>query len=156
MATLYEGAKGPQVIELQQLLSRVGFKPGPADGAFGPHTKAAVEAFQRAHGLEPDGVVGPKTWGALREATAPAPVAPPIPTAPAAPAAQPTLKLGSRGPAVAEAQRLLRQAGLKPGPADGDFGPRTQAAVQAFQHQQGLTADGIVGPKTWAALKGGP
>ena len=35
------------------------------DGEFGPHTRRALVAFQRAHGLTPDGVVGRSTWGAL-------------------------------------------------------------------------------------------
>ncbi|HTE67604.1 MAG TPA: NlpC/P60 family protein [Actinomycetes bacterium] len=35
------------------------------DGEFGPLTRRALLAFQRAHGLTPDGVVGPSTWGAL-------------------------------------------------------------------------------------------
>ena len=35
------------------------------DGEFGPHTRRALVAFQRAHGLTPDGVVGRGTWGAL-------------------------------------------------------------------------------------------
>ena len=36
--------------------------------------------------------------------------------------------------------------------ADGDFGSETKKAVKAFQTDKGLQVDGIVGPKTWAAL----
>jgi peptidoglycan hydrolase-like protein with peptidoglycan-binding domain len=55
---------------------------------------------------------------------------------------------------VAHLQRLLIEHGHDPGPVDGVFGPRTDAAVRAFQVERGLAADGIVGPLTWAALNG--
>jgi peptidoglycan hydrolase-like protein with peptidoglycan-binding domain len=58
-----------------------------------------------------------------------------------------TLRLGDSGDAV----RAVQQA-LKTGSIDGEFGPATQQAVVAFQTASGLTADGIVGPKTLAAL----
>ncbi|MGG3846690.1 peptidoglycan-binding domain-containing protein [Aeribacillus composti] len=35
---------------------------------------------------------------------------------------------------------------------DGVFGPKTEAAVKAYQRRHGLKADGIVGPKTWNAM----
>jgi peptidoglycan hydrolase-like protein with peptidoglycan-binding domain len=44
----------------------------------------------------------------------------------------------------------LNNANLK---VEGNFGPATKAAVQAFQKKKGLKVDGIVGPNTWAALK---
>jgi N-acetyl-anhydromuramyl-L-alanine amidase AmpD len=72
--------------------------------------------------------------------------------APAAPIAakdsqnRPTLRRGSSGDAVAGLQARL---GL---PADGIFGPRTEAGVRSFQRQHGLVPDGIVGPLSWRAL----
>jgi putative chitinase len=53
---------------------------------------------------------------------------------------------------VLEIQRALIARGYDPGAADGVWGPLTKEAVKAFQKDQGLTADGIVGPKTLAAL----
>lgn len=49
------------------------------------------------------------------------------------------LRLGDTGPAVAELQELLRANGFDPGPVDGIFGPRTEAAVVAAQRHYGLT-----------------
>jgi cell wall-associated NlpC family hydrolase len=59
------------------------------------------------------------------------------------------LRKGDRGPAVAAIQRAL---GIS---ADGIFGPQTKAAVKAFQARNGLEVDGIVGPMTRGALGGG-
>jgi peptidoglycan hydrolase-like protein with peptidoglycan-binding domain len=53
-----------EVKALQALLLARGF-PVEVDGFFGNGTQAAVEDFQRAHGLEDDGIVGPRTWAAL-------------------------------------------------------------------------------------------
>ncbi len=63
---LREGAQGDAVARLQTLLQRRGVFEGGADGDFGPMTLAAVKAAQEKLGLEPDGVVGPATWEALR------------------------------------------------------------------------------------------
>jgi lysozyme len=62
---LREGARGAEVVVLQDDLRRHGFNPGASDGVFGPMTLRAVLAFQRADGLAADGVVGPLTWAAL-------------------------------------------------------------------------------------------
>jgi len=84
---LREGDTGTQVRDLQRSLKQAGFDPGTVDGKFGPRTERAVEAFQRARGLDQDGVAGKRTNGALNQATraaggAPAPTA--AGTAPAA------------------------------------------------------------------------
>jgi peptidoglycan hydrolase-like protein with peptidoglycan-binding domain len=71
--------------------------------------------------------------------------------APPQPASQ-VLKLGDAGPEVRDLQERLRAAHFSPGVIDGIFGPHTQGAVVAFQVEQGLVADGEVGPSTSAAL----
>lgn len=63
--------------------------------------------------------------------------------------AEPTLKKGSQGTAVRDLQEALTQLGFGPGGVDGTFGPKTEAAVKAFQSANGIAADGIVGPITW-------
>lgn len=57
------------------------------------------------------------------------------------------LKQGNVGSLVAGLQKAI---GVD---ADGDFGPKTDAALKFFQAKQGLRADGIAGPATFAALK---
>ena len=69
----------------------------------------------------------------------------------------PVLKLGSRGPKVANVQRGLAALGYqhrgRPLQSDGDFGPATQHAVEDFQRKRSLDPDGIVGRETAEALK---
>ncbi|MFI6275412.1 peptidoglycan-binding protein [Streptomyces sp. NPDC050988] len=60
---------------------------------------------------------------------------------------------GLAGPEVAEAQCLLRRAGLAPGVVDGIFGPHTKSAVEQLQKRAGLVVDGIIGRHTWGALR---
>ncbi|MBE3518711.1 MAG: peptidoglycan-binding protein [Firmicutes bacterium] len=65
---LKQGARGSDVLALQEALALLGFRPGPADGWFGSKTRAAVVDFQRKSGLYPDGIVGPDTKKALAKA----------------------------------------------------------------------------------------
>jgi peptidoglycan hydrolase-like protein with peptidoglycan-binding domain len=71
---LHQGDKGQEVRALQDSLNRIGSsdergRPVSVDGDYGTHTKAAVERFQRSHGLEVDGVAGPRTMEAIRHAS---------------------------------------------------------------------------------------
>jgi hypothetical protein len=63
-----------------------------------------------------------------------------------------TLKPGDTGSEVVQLQKALTAAGHSPGKADGNYGPATTDAVKAFQAAKGLTADGVAGPDTLAAL----
>ena len=64
----------------------------------------------------------------------------------------PTLKKGDRNEYVRHWQMFLNLNGYNCGVADGIFGPKTEAAVKAWQKNHGLKADGIIGPKTWGSL----
>jgi GH25 family lysozyme M1 (1,4-beta-N-acetylmuramidase)/peptidoglycan hydrolase-like protein with peptidoglycan-binding domain len=121
-------SRGTDVVTAQELLNASGARIG-TDGVFGPGTAAAVRSFQKAKGLDSDGIIGPRTWGALLV----------------------TVKEGSRGAAVKALQHQLNASGARID-TDGVFGPATAAAVRAFQKAKKLDADGIAGPRTWSAL----
>ncbi|MFJ4961586.1 peptidoglycan-binding protein [Streptomyces sp. NPDC088729] len=137
-ATQQTGSTGPQVKAVQQLLNEQGYAAGAADGSFGPATKSAVQAFQRARSLDADGAVGPRTWTALLSA-----------------GTTPALSHGSSGDAVKRLQRSLTAALGSTVGVDGGFGPSTAEAVSDYQESRSLTVDGAVGSATWAALQAG-
>lgn len=64
-----------------------------------------------------------------------------------------TLKAGSTGSEISMLQSELQTLNYDVGPVDGIFGSKTRAAVQAFQRDNNLLVDGIVGPQTQEALK---
>lgn len=137
------------VTDLQQQLNARGAELS-VDGDFGPATEAAVQAFQREQGLQPDGIVGPLTRQAFRD-TANTTTTGPVDGAGNAPSAG-LLRKGAEGPPVEALQTRLNNvisAGLT---VDGDFGNRTKAAVEQFQSRAGLDIDGVAGPRTMAAL----
>lgn len=138
------GHYGPAVASLQTRLKAAGFNPGVIDGDFGPMTQAAVIAFQKRNGLNPDGEYGPLTRKALEAAGAKPPVDPkPKPVVPS-----PVTKLvvdGVLGPkTIKELQRQLKVT------ADGELGSQT---AKALQKKLGVTVDGDIGPKTTKALQ---
>ena len=68
-STLRRGAKGEEVKELQTILAKDGSSL-EIDGIFGIGTLSAVKSFQKRHGLDVDGIVGPKTWAELLKVAA--------------------------------------------------------------------------------------
>jgi len=137
-----EGDQQHPVQTLQYLLRARGHTV-TVDGIFGPHTDAAVRAFQQQRGLTVDGIVGPHTWPVLII----------------------TVQLGSQGDAVRGVQEEFHFRNLSGDPSkglqvDGIFGADTETAVRDFQKALHLdiplvTVDGIVGPVTWQALVSG-
>jgi len=162
--TIKAGSTGPNVVEWQKIIGVA------ADGKFGPNTTAKTVEWQRKNGLTADGIVGPATWTkalqpnifvavsntvttAQKEAKATSPVAKTVVPAASLPVAQSAvkssgsnvLKQGSSGPQVAKWQGII---GIK---QSGTFDAITKTATQKWQLSHGLTPDGIVGDKTWAA-----
>jgi LysM repeat protein len=127
-----------QVPGVQVALKRHGYYGGPIDGIAGPLTKRGIRNFQRSKGLEPDGVVGRRTRAAFGRFGGPL-------------FGVRVLKRGTAGFDVSVLQFLLARRGLPPH-LDGAFGPMTERLVRRFQRRIGLSADGIVGARTRAAL----
>ena len=110
--------------------------------AFTQKAKAAVARLQ-AIALSGAASAGAAPAGAAAAGVAAAGVAPGQP--------RPVLGRGSQGDAVVQLQNMLRDLNFAVA-IDGDFGPGTEVAVTRFQSENGLAADGIVGPQTWGAL----
>ena len=137
------GATGEAVIRLQTRLQELGYYTGTVDGQFGPGTRSAVTAFQQRNGLQADGIVGPETREVLYSDDA-KPAITPEPTAVPTPTPDTT--------SIRAIQQRLADLGYYTGTVDGLSGPGTKKAITLFQQQHGLTADGVYGPATAAAL----
>lgn len=145
MKLFRKGSSGREVADIQGRLVAAGFlEQSTGESAlveFGDVTDSAVRAFQQERGLIADGIVGPDTWRSLVEASR---------------------TLGSRflylrepplrGDDVADLQRRLNALGFYSGKEDGIFGHDAALAVEHFQRNSGLPADGILGAKTVDAL----
>ncbi len=141
------GDVGPAVAEISSTLTALGLLPGsdrPGDHAvFDQAVEHAVRTFQQQRGLITDGMVGPATFRALRDAT---------------------YHLGGRplaylvsapmtGDDVFALQEKLLELGYDAGRADGTFGPQIEKALRNFQRDYGLVPDGICGPATVRSLR---
>ena len=147
--TLRYNDKGDDVKLLQLALKHQNGADLSGTGNYRTATKAAVEDFQRAKGLDVDGICGRNTWKALDftlasnfDASDEAPVFRPFRT----------VRNGNSGDDVRLLQLALNEAidaGLS---GTGSFLSATETAVREFQADQGLDVDGIVGKNTWRAL----
>ena len=152
---LASGDRGYDVYVLQQKLASLNYLSYCQNGYFDSYTVDAVKKFQQANGLKVDGKAGSTLRRYLWPTT--------INNAeeeenfyqgtPDDPYTERTLRQGMYGPDVANMQMRLKSAGYLLGKADGIFGPITKAAVLAFQKDNNLKEDGIVGGETWALIK---
>jgi peptidoglycan hydrolase-like protein with peptidoglycan-binding domain len=151
---------------LQSTLNHIEGAKLPVDGVMSGAVRSALQQFQRRRRLPADGIAGPETEQALREARRQVPQLQPETGRDhgeiyefetldlESTESLPILRQGSRGSSVADLQRRLDEASFSPGTPDGIFGSHTDAAVRSFQRAHGLGVDGIVGPQTWGALIG--
>ncbi|MFH1458061.1 MAG: peptidoglycan-binding protein [Candidatus Omnitrophota bacterium] len=164
----------PRVKEIQHVLKESGFYAGALDGIMGEKTRQAIKAFQKAKGLKPTGKINQETHLTLNRIKE---NPPPPGRNPAAGEKDIVKKPKSDTKSIAASnkkksavedeimgyrlqsksrtkkiQSALSKAGFYKGEIDGKAGPSTQQAIKAFQKSKGLSADGIVGDKTWQEL----
>ena len=166
------GARGSNVVDLQNALVACGHDVGPVDGIYGNMTTAGLKAFQSGNGLSNDGAYGPVTAAKLREVLAGG--ASSLNTGSQQNSGQtnagatetetpnnsgggtssngvlpePWLVVGDDNDNVAMLQTQLNILGYNVGNPDGEFGPRTLTGLSAFQAAYGLGVDGEYGPAT--------
>jgi peptidoglycan hydrolase-like protein with peptidoglycan-binding domain len=116
---------GPAVVQLQNVMTELGYYDGPIDGVYGEETAAAVEEMQTALGVTADGIYGAETHTALKDK-----------------ASSITIHI----------QTVLAEYGYYEGEIDGTYGSETVAAVKELQEDLGVTVDGRVGPETVTAF----
>jgi len=147
MQLLRRGDNGPAVVDVRARLRQFGLLAEPeglpGHGRFDVAVEHAVRAFQQQRGLITDGIVGPATFRALRDAG---------------------WTLGDRmlalmisspmsGDDVVTLQERLLELGYNPGRAGGVFDEQTELALHRFQREYGLVADGLCGPATLRSLR---
>lgn len=138
-STLHPWETGTKVAELQELLRAHGFSIR-VDGDFGNLTEEAVKTFQSRHKLRVDGIVGDKTWAALKGTVRPG---------------TRILRKGHTGEDVRELQGLLQVNGYTV-PRNGIFCRQTKEVVITFQHKCKLQETGVVDYITWMTLRNNP
>ena len=149
---LARGRRGTAVVEIRANLAALGLLANPDDDLttgrqvvadlFDDDLDHAVRAFQQRRGLLVDGIVGPATYRALKEAS---------------------YRLGARtlmhqfgapmyGDDIATLQARLQDLGFYTALVDGHFGLQTHGALTSYQREYGLAPDGICGPETLRSL----
>ena len=152
---LSQGDRGYDVYAIQKKLYDLNYMSTTPNGVYNAATTAAMKKFEKKNGLSETGKFTATTRRYLYPSLVDARVeqnwkAKDTKDDKYVP---PTLKLGSKGENVAIAQMKLKAAGYLLDKADGVFGQSTKKAVIAVQNDYNLTADGVIGPATWAVIR---
>ena len=155
--TLRRDSTGNAVRKLQEDLHELDFYDGVISGKYGGLTQEAVRLFQKKHGLDADGIAGPKTLKKIASLMGESTESE-IPTigsilSPALQTGTITLRHGMQGDAVEKLQEDLDELDYYTGSVTGKYGNLTKEAVRLFQRDYDLTSDGIAGPKTLAKIR---
>lgn len=142
--TLKLNSTGTAVTQLQTDLKQLGYYYGSITGKFGDLTEKAVKEFQKAKGLNADGVAGRKTLDMIEKAIKDA--------GGSASDSTTGLKVGSTGEKVIQLQQDLTALGYYYGDITGHYGSLTKTAVKKFQKAKGITQDGVAGTTTLNAI----
>jgi N-acetylmuramoyl-L-alanine amidase len=143
MQLLRRGDCSAAVVEIRAMLRQCGLPLKGEDPTFDAEVEHGVRSFQQQRGLISDGIVGPATYRALRDAG---------------------WTLGDRmlalmvtapmtGDDVVTLQERLSELGYDPGRPGGVFDEQTEHALRRFQREYGLVPDGLCGPATLRSLR---
>ena len=165
---LHVGSSGTDVTRLQTRLTILGYYTGKITGVYLDATADAVKAFQEKMGMtatgDADGDTQSLVYSSDARSRSGAAVVTPEPEkdteivdgnnpdAIETVAYKKRLAYGSSGKNVKLLQQRLTDLGYYEGPVSGNFQGNTRNAVKAFQTQNGLAVDGVVGKKTWDLL----
>ncbi len=146
------GSTGEDVKRLQARLKEVNYYSGEVSGTFDAATENAVREYQKHNRLGVDGKVGPKTIASLWKAKQGTGTGDATVTAVQKPTVQ-YLRFGNAGENVRRLQMRLQELGyLMDNTVTGNYSAATRTAVQQYQRDKGLQADGVAGPQTITSL----
>ena len=137
----------------QAILKDLGLYYGDVTGNIGTKTKAAIEKFQKTNGLTVNGVPDSETLAVLESVYGGDEEEEAEEAEAETPEEFTSLRFGSTGTNVSILQENLTRLGYYYGEITGNYGTKTRAAVRSFQKKYDLTADGIAGKKTFAAVQ---